>query len=380
MLAVLLTILKIIGWILLAILALIVLVLLVVCLVPVRYQIEAHGERDLNRLKIDGRVTWLLRFLSIKFSYAEKELETASRIAWVKPGEKEEKPEKDKKQKKRDTDSEKVDLSEEAADVSVDATEKPSVEKVQDQPREQALARDNGAVITMTYGGPYEPEPAEISATYADRKEEKKAARAQKKEEKEAKKEKKQKEKQEKREAKEQKKREKAEKREAKRKEREANGGKRFRLPDFDHIREVVRSIGDRREDVMSFIENKSHRKALAHLRKRLKKTGKKLIPKDWELGGTVGMKDPYTTGRLAAIAATLYPFTGERMPLVFDFEEQALDLNGHARGKLRLGTLLAMIFPLLLDRHVWRTIKDAIRLKKRFDKTSELIKGGKAA
>ena len=54
MIAVLLTILKVIGWVLLSLLALIVLILLVVLLVPVRYHVEAEAGSKLSDLKLYG--------------------------------------------------------------------------------------------------------------------------------------------------------------------------------------------------------------------------------------------------------------------------------------------------------------------------------------
>lgn len=394
MLGVLLTILKIIGWILLAILALIVLITLIVLLVPVRYQVEAHGESDLNKLSVQGRATWLLHLLSVRFAYEERSADTQVRFAWKKLGDDKTDDAKSEDQHVNTDDSggslatsQRTALNREAREVHAHAAESQpggddhsSVQDDDSSARAEEQTADAGetdSVIEMRYEGTYVPEGGDRSSDQSIK--ERKSRRKLTKEEKQVLKEKK---KAEKAEKKEQKQKEKQDKKEAKRRageEKKANKKKRH-LPDIDRIREIVHSIGDRREDIMSFCENRSHRKALAHLWKRVKKTGKKLIPKDWHLGGTLGSDDPYLTGRLAALAAVLYPRTGEHMPLEFDFEEPVLDLNGNVKGRLRLGTLVAMVFPLLIDRHFWRTIKDAKRLKSRIDKTSELIKGGKAA
>ena len=67
---VLLTILKVIGWILLGILGLILLTVLTVLLVPIRYRADGVWKEEKY---IRGRVTWLLHLLSIRVTY-EKEL------------------------------------------------------------------------------------------------------------------------------------------------------------------------------------------------------------------------------------------------------------------------------------------------------------------
>ena len=74
---VLLTILKVIGWILLGILGLILLTVLTVLLVPIRYRADGVWKEEKY---IRGRVTWLLHLLSICVTY-EKELLLEVRVA-----------------------------------------------------------------------------------------------------------------------------------------------------------------------------------------------------------------------------------------------------------------------------------------------------------
>ena len=74
---VLLTILKVIGWILLGILGLILLTVLTVLLVPIRYWADGVWKEGKY---IRGRVTWLLHLLSIRVTY-EKELLLEVRVA-----------------------------------------------------------------------------------------------------------------------------------------------------------------------------------------------------------------------------------------------------------------------------------------------------------
>ena len=76
---VLLTILKVIGWILLGILGLILLTVLTVLLVPIRYRADGVWKEEKY---IRGRVTWLLHLLSICVTY-EKELLLEVRVAGI---------------------------------------------------------------------------------------------------------------------------------------------------------------------------------------------------------------------------------------------------------------------------------------------------------
>ena len=73
MLQILFLIIKIIGIILAALLGLALLILLLVLFAPVRYR--AYGIRSSRECRAEGRVSWLLRLLSIPFSFQDGELE-----------------------------------------------------------------------------------------------------------------------------------------------------------------------------------------------------------------------------------------------------------------------------------------------------------------
>ena len=104
-LTILLTILKVLGWILLGILAFIVLILLIVTLVPLRYRVMFHVTKDLNELTLEANASWLLKLIKFMCELEHKEFDARLRIAWKKfplTGDDEE-PETDRKEKKKVT-------------------------------------------------------------------------------------------------------------------------------------------------------------------------------------------------------------------------------------------------------------------------------------
>ena len=103
-LTILLTILKVLGWILLGILAFIVLILLIVTLVPLRYRALFHVTKDLNELTLEANASWLLKLIKFMCELEHKEFDARLRIAWKKfplTGDDEE-PETDRKEKKKE--------------------------------------------------------------------------------------------------------------------------------------------------------------------------------------------------------------------------------------------------------------------------------------
>lgn len=79
--SVILLILKIIGIVLLCLIGLLAAAVLLVLFVPVRYIVS--GEIT-DHVSVRGRVTWLFRILSLRFSYVEEEYEQMLRICGIR--------------------------------------------------------------------------------------------------------------------------------------------------------------------------------------------------------------------------------------------------------------------------------------------------------
>ena len=77
MLEIIFLILKIIGFTLLGLLGLALLIVLAVLFVPVRY--KAWGDKH-EKLKAEGRITWLLHILRIRVTYADGKLKTKGKL------------------------------------------------------------------------------------------------------------------------------------------------------------------------------------------------------------------------------------------------------------------------------------------------------------
>ena len=74
MLGIILTVLKIVGWVLLGIIALILLIGAIVLFVPVRYKIYARKYEEDNRFEVIGRITWLLHLLNVRIGYPGEDI------------------------------------------------------------------------------------------------------------------------------------------------------------------------------------------------------------------------------------------------------------------------------------------------------------------
>ena len=346
---VLLTILAVIGWILLAILALIILLLLIVLLVPIRYKANAHVTRRKEEFEADAKATWLLHLISGGFTFKEDLFEPNLKIAFkriipeteedeerrirkeLKRQEKEE-----KKQKKEKNSSEETENKAPAVVEETKASEPAVVEIIRnDEPAKQDKSDDHESV------------GQKLGKKHTKRDKDKKD-----------------------------KSRKKKDKKLAKRREPKEPG-----LSVVDRVFEIIDEIQFAGEDILEFLTNPTHQKVLKLLKKRLIKFGKKLLPSRLEIEGTAGFDNPYHTGLTAAFMYALFPYIEKVKLPELDYENEVLDLTGLIKGKLRLGSAVNMILPLLLNLNTWRTIKDAKRLKEKLERSSRVIKeGGKAA
>ena len=318
-LTILLTILKVLGWILLGILAFIVLILLIVTLVPLRYRAMFHVTKDLNELTLEANASWLLKLIKFMCELEHKEFDARLRIAWKKfplTGDDEE-PETDRKEKKK---------------------EKEESSKTKEEKK---------------------PENTAVSKTEEDEKEDKiKPVQLLEDEEKQKKK----------------------EKRKKKEKSSGAKESKKKGRFTFDRIYDTINEIRFAKEEILAFLTEKSHRKIARHFIKRLKKLGHKLLPSRVIIKGELGFDDPCTTARLSAVLSAIYPHIDRIELPELCFDQDLVNLNGDIKGKLRIGSLVVFALPLLLDINLWRTIKDFKSFKKKMDHSMEVIKEGEAA
>lgn len=92
--------------------------------------------------------------------------------------------------------------------------------------------------------------------------------------------------------------------------------------------------------------------------RKKFLKVFKSILPSKWSITGELGFSDPSTTGEILGVLGILYPYTGKHILITPDFEEEKRRLQGVAKGKIKLSTLLYQILTLILNKYCFRFLK----------------------
>ena len=330
---VLLTILKVIGWILLGILGLILLTVLTVLLVPIRYRVDGVWKEEKY---IRGRVTWLLHLLSICVTY-EKELLLEVRVAGFLIYPKKERSGKRKKAASgADADTNVLDADGAkmpSADVktlgesapAAGTTDEPQTQTVAEASEPQSADPRGSATTRMPDVESQSTDPNEMSASEAD-----------------------------------------------------AQAADSDAAPEhpagsfFEKLSGKLSQVTDRLRGMQHKTDQLKQqtayykriwdqpqtRQAIRVGFYELGEIIRHVLPRKLEVFGIVGTGDPASTGQIMAIQGMLYPWHKGNIRLEPDFEEKYIEGELHLKGRIRLGTLGICGLRILLNKNVRRLIR----------------------
>lgn len=89
----------------------------------------------------------------------------------------------------------------------------------------------------------------------------------------------------------------------------------------------------------------------------QLCRTLRHVLPRRINVRAAVGTGDPASTGQLLAVQGILYPWLGDKVQIVPDFEEKRFEGEFHLKGQLRAGVVGFYVLRLMLDKNVRRLI-----------------------
>ncbi len=320
MLHILLLILKFIGIIIAAILGILVLLVCIVLFVPVRYEIRGKSGGDLNSLKGKIKVTWFLHLFRADVYYKEKRLRWRIRLAFFKRNSDRSKEtagmhnkhemKEDGKQKKGGT------PNEEKHDENVEA-----VEEVKNN---ESISKEDEKT----------EEAVEETAEEECEADEKTEAKEKFKED----------------------------------TENPESKGNRFLQKikalckkikcTFLNICDKINTLREKKDKLIEFVEDEVHRNAFARVKKELFWYLRKLKPKKLESQIRFGFEDPSYTGKTLAYLSVLYPFFGEYMEIIPDFEQKILKGSLYVKGRIRASHLVHLAWKLFWDKNIRKSYK----------------------
>lgn len=83
-----------------------------------------------------------------------------------------------------------------------------------------------------------------------------------------------------------------------------------------------------------------------------------RILPRQWQVMGTVGLGDPAATARILEIEGMLFPIVAGHLEITPVFMQYQMDLRGSMRGHIRLIHLLRAFLSIVIDRKVRQTMR----------------------
>lgn len=302
MLAIVFTILKVIGWIVLILLLLILAVIALLLFVPVRYRAAGRRYQDMTA---DLHASWLLRFFQAIVSYDSKREEDPLLYCVKILGFTVFSNHKQKKDV--------------PAQDSIDADKPPVLpEEEVSSPEESAPAQEEAAGQTPPEDKPEEPSGHEQEA--AQQETPKKQPKPKK---------------------------------------------KKQGPPVSEKINEKMKSLQEKAEyirikkdRVMQIIGNEKNQRWLSKVIMRLKRLIIILIPQIERLYLHFGFSDPSKTGKTLGMLSLLYPVCEDRIVLEPEFDQSILEGDAAVKGHIRLIRMVLFAVPSFVNPQFFKLIK----------------------
>ena len=362
MISVILAILKIIGIVLLCLLGLLLLIILAVLLVPIRYQ--AAGSAAEKEIHARAGISWLLHLIQVKLELVNQKAGITVKLFGIpirrmgtlfESAENEENP--DSGNSSRKTDSEETGKN--AERQRTDSNSETRIPKISDEvleslPMEKnVLSEERKADRTQPAVRTVNRQKESTSKSEEEQKpqkeknpesaaEAKKAEKAQRNTDRESQKAERTKQKEEHAKRKEAQKEQKIQQKEEKRRRREKQ-------------RETL-------EDFLDQIQNPENQRAFRLVRTQTGKLLLHILPTRLSIQARVGLSDPAATGMLLGAFYALYPIYQDHIRVTGEFETEVLEGSFRLKGRIRIGSLLMIVFPVIRDKNVRRLIKQVFR------------------
>ena len=119
-----------------------------------------------------------------------------------------------------------------------------------------------------------------------------------------------------------------------------------------------IKLLLEKKERLAEFITDEVHRKAFFKAKDEAFKLLRRLKPKKLAADLHYGFEDPCTTGQVLAGLSMLYPFWGEHVSIIPDFEQKVLEGSLYIKGRIRIIHFVRLMWNLAWCKEVRMTYR----------------------
>lgn len=362
MISVILAILKIIGIVLLCLLGLLFLIMLAVLLVPIRYQ--AAGSAAEKEILARAGISWLLHLIQVKLELVNQKAGITVKLFGIpirrmgtlfESAENEKNP--DSGNSSRKTDSEETGKN--AERQRTDSSSETRIPKISDEVLE-SLPTEKNVLSEERKANRTRPAVRTVNQQKENTSKSEEEQKLQKEKNSESAAEAKKVEKAQRNTDRERQKAERTKQKEEHAKRKEAQ--KEQKIQQKEEKRRRREKQREKLEDFLDQIQNPENQRAFRLVRTQTGKLLLHILPTRLSIQARVGLSDPAATGMLLGAFYALYPIYQDHIRVTGEFETEVLEGSFRLKGRIRIGSLLMIVFPVIRDKNVRRLIKQVFR------------------
>ena len=362
MISVILAILKIIGIVLLCLLGLLLLIILAVLLEPVRYQ--AAGSAAEKEIHARAGISWLLHLIQVKLELVNQRAGITVKLFGIpirrmgtlfESTENEENPDSGNSSQK--TDSEETGKN--AERQRTDSNSETKIPKISDEVLE-SLPMEKNVLSEERKADRTQPAVRTVNRQKESTSKSEEEQKPQKEKNPESAAEAKKAEKAQRNTDRGRQRAERTKQKEEHAKQKEAQ--KEQKIQQKEEKRRRREEQREKLEDFLDQIQNPENQRAFRLVRTQTGKLLLHILPTRLSIQARVGLSDPAATGMLLGAFYALYPIYQDHIRVTGEFETEVLEGSFRLKGRIRIGSLLMIVFPVIRDKNVRRLIKQVFR------------------
>jgi hypothetical protein len=126
----------------------------------------------------------------------------------------------------------------------------------------------------------------------------------------------------------------------------------------IEHFCDKIKSVLN---DIMYYqeiVESDVFQNSLRLCKDELFRALKRLRPQKMQADLIIGMDDPAVTGQILAVWGMLYPFIGEYVNIVGDFEQTRIEGHAFIKGKISIVTFVRTVVRIYFNQDVKKLLK----------------------
>lgn len=126
----------------------------------------------------------------------------------------------------------------------------------------------------------------------------------------------------------------------------------------FQKICGKLKALGEKKDQVLDFLNQEDNKATLRLLKRQVLALFKHILPGRVKGRLKFGFDDPYTTGQVLTWVSPFYGLYAKNLQLIPVFGEKVLEGELELKGRVRIGTVIAIALRMLFDKNFRKLLK----------------------